>query len=190
MCVDPTLHVLLSHCRLCAQLQSIMEDRLSELSALHWGLSGQLSKAEADLRDRQLPELEEQAGAVKAHVTVSQRPTPYCSCRVVATDCCSGLHMAGLSAQCLSAATQRGGTRSCHASEGEACRPVTHQTCRWAPDTLPRHAAHAGRRHQALPGEPETGEGCCRNCPCSAACAAALISATAVSSHCAVFPHV
>eukprot|EP00891_Asterochloris_glomerata_P001339 jgi/Astpho2/1339/Aster-x0997 len=51
------------------ELQSIMEDRLTELSALHWGLSGQLSQAEADLRDRQLPELEEQASAVKAHVT-------------------------------------------------------------------------------------------------------------------------
>ena len=89
MCVSHVHHMLLTDCRLCVQLQSIMEDRLSELCALHWGLRGQLSKAEADLRDRQLPELEEQAGAVKAHVTVSQRPIPCCSCLAVAIDSCS-----------------------------------------------------------------------------------------------------
>ena len=89
MCLGHVLHVLLTDWRPCVQLQSIMEDRLSELSALHWGLSGQLSQAEADLQDRQLPELEEQAGAVKAQVTVSQRPIPCCSCQAVATDCCS-----------------------------------------------------------------------------------------------------
>ena len=89
VCVGHVLHVLLTDCRLCVQLQSIMEDRLTELSALHWGLSGQLSQAEADLRDRQLPELEEQASAVKAHVTVSQRQVPHCPCQAVATDCCS-----------------------------------------------------------------------------------------------------
>ena len=84
VCVGHAHHMLLTDCHLCVQLRSIMEDRLSELSALHWGLSGQLSKAEADLRDRQLPEMEEQAGAVKAHVTVSQRTTPYFSCQMTA----------------------------------------------------------------------------------------------------------
>jgi hypothetical protein len=63
------------------QLNTNIKERLKILGGLHWRLLHALNAAEEVFRDKELPEMEEQAKSMRKHISLEREP----ACFLVST---------------------------------------------------------------------------------------------------------